>query len=102
MLIDGAQTGHAPDFLPAGTVPPSRERPKNNGPGAQDLYSVNLHKIEDDELPRDRHERRRDHQFDVNHVVAKIERDVQEDIDDDEHRQKCAEGDEKDGRRTCP
>ena len=27
MLIDGAQTDHAPDFFPAGTVPTFLERP---------------------------------------------------------------------------
>ena len=40
MLIDRAQTGHAPDFLPAGTVPPFRERPPWFGGDLQTLRNV--------------------------------------------------------------
>jgi len=40
MLIHGAQTGHAADFLPAGTVPPFRERPPWFGGHLQTLRNV--------------------------------------------------------------
>ena len=56
---------------------------QDNRPDAQDLNSVNLAKIEDVDLPGDRHQRRGDDEFDVNHVVAEIERDVEENLDGD-------------------
>lgn len=56
---------------------------KNNAPGTQDLHCVNLRKIEDDDLPGDRDQCRSDNQFYVNHVVAEIERDVEENLDGD-------------------